>query len=206
MRGGWGRRTRVDAEGGRGGASQDSRRLARDSWASPRCSTRGRGRGRILAPRSTVCLSVDKDNLGTRHSTLVPGYRATPQYIYELVPRHTIVVGQYVPSCPLRVRYNIQHRYRDTMFSPRPGPEDERTAPRPERGRGTAYNRARTPQGGMTMSPTALGALCPPVTTTEGLTAAEAWPRPDHRDKIVVSLSYICRKKIRYTIMRGDGS
>ena len=60
------------------------------------------------------------------------------------------------------------------MFSPRPGPEDERTAPRPERGRGTAYTRARTPQGGMTMSPTALGALFPPVTTTEGLTAAEA--------------------------------
>ena len=40
------------------------------------------------------------------------------------------------------------------MFSPNPAPS-------------TAYTRARTPQGGM--SPTALGALFPPVTATEGL-------------------------------------
>ena len=49
------------------------------------------------------------------------------------------------------------------MFSPNPAPS---TA-------GSGYNRARTPQGGK-MSPTALGALFSPVTTTEGLTAAEA--------------------------------
>ena len=166
----------MDAEGGRGGASEDSRRLARDSWASPRCSTRGRGRGRILAPRSTVCLSVDKDNLGTRHSTLVPGYRATPQYIYELVPRHTIVVGQFH-----RVRYVFvttfnTYRYRHTMFSPNPAPRPSarRHGRRARSGYSVQNTRARTPQGGMTMSPTALGALFPPVTTTEGLTAAEA--------------------------------
>jgi hypothetical protein len=62
------------------------------------------------------------------------------------------------------------------MFSPNPAPiEAERTGHGRRSGytpTRTAYTRARTPQGGM--SPTALGALFPPVTTTEGLTAAEA--------------------------------
>jgi hypothetical protein len=48
------------------------------------------------------------------------------------------------------------------MFSPNPAPS---TA-------GSGYTRARTPQGGM--SPTALSALFPTATTTEGLTATEA--------------------------------
>ena len=48
------------------------------------------------------------------------------------------------------------------MFSPNPVPS---TA-------GSGYTRARTPQGGM--SPTALSAMFPSATTTEGLTAAEA--------------------------------
>ena len=47
------------------------------------------------------------------------------------------------------------------MFSPNPAPS---TA-------GSGYTRARTPQGGM--SPTALSALFPTATTTEGLTATE---------------------------------
>ena len=144
MRGGWGRRTRADAEGGRGGASQDSRRLARDSWASPRCSTRGRGRGRILAPRSTVCLSVDKDNLGTRHSTLVPGptglhpavYDSATHRIYELVPRHTIVVGG---SSIVSVACSLQHRISistliSTQCSPPTRPRGRAHGPRPEVG------------------------------------------------------------------------
>ena len=63
-----------------------------------------------------------------------------------------------VPSCPLRVRCN---NVIDTMFSPNPAPS---TA-------GSGYTRARTPQGGM--SPTALSALFPTATTTEGLTATE---------------------------------
>jgi hypothetical protein len=47
------------------------------------------------------------------------------------------------------------------MFSPNPAPS---TA-------GSGYTRARTPQGGM--SPTALSAMFPAATTTEGLTATE---------------------------------
>jgi hypothetical protein len=63
-----------------------------------------------------------------------------------------------VPSCPLRVRCNNAI---DTMFSPNPAPS---TA-------GSGYTRARTPQGGMTQ--TALSAMFPTATTTEGLTTTE---------------------------------
>jgi hypothetical protein len=98
-----------------------------------------------------------KLNLGTGHRTLVPGYAPICAIVYMCVGlRHTIAVG--VPSCTLRVRcINVI----DTMFSPNPAPS---TA-------GSGYTRARTPQGGM--SPTALSAMFPAATTTEGLTATE---------------------------------
>ena len=98
----------------------------------------------------------DKIGQGRLGTDTAHSSRVMP-YIYICVgPRHTIVVG--VPSCPFRVRCN---NIIDTMFSPNPAPS---TA-------GSGYTRVRTPQGGMTQ--TALSALFPTATTTEGLTATE---------------------------------
>ena len=55
------------------------------------------------------------------------------------------------------------------MFSPNPAPS---TA-------GSGYTRARTPQGGMTQ--TALSAMFPTATTTEGLTATEVASQTKHQ-------------------------
>jgi hypothetical protein len=94
------------------------------------------------------CLISARD---TVHSS-----RVTPYIIYMCwSPTY---YRRAVPSCPLRVRCNNSI---DTMFSPNLAPS---TA-------GSGYTRARTPQGGM--SPTALSALFPTATTSEGLTATE---------------------------------
>jgi hypothetical protein len=78
-------------------------------------------------------------------------------------PRHTILLAFY------RVRYVfVVTTFIDTMFSPNPAPS---TA-------GSGYTRARTPQGGM--NPTALSALFPTATTSEGLTATDAASQKTH--------------------------
>ena len=99
-------------------------------------------------------ISQYDSNISARDT--VHSSRVTPYIIYMCwSPTY---YRRAVPSCPLRVRSNNSI---DTMFSPAPAPS---TA-------GSGYTRARTPQGGM--SPTALSALFPTATTSEGLTATE---------------------------------